>query len=190
MMRPALSPLRARTLAGVGALGAAVLLSSCQSLSEQTTDLKYDAGDGVSATVGALQLSNVLLVTTGKGKPGEMHGMVTNNGSTAAQLQVTPAGSTPATISVPPLTAVRLDGQASGDAAAGGSGVKVPSVSADPGRMVQVTFSTGRSGSSAVQVPVLLDQYPYGTATLTHEPDGTASQPGDVGEEAGSGSEH
>ena len=176
-MRPATSPRRVRALAGAGALGAAVLLSSCQSLSEQTTDLKYDAADGVSSTVGALQLSDVLIVTTGKGAAGQVLGMVTNNGQSAAQLQISPAGGQPQTITVPPLTAVRLDGQPSGDSTAKVAPVKVPSVNVDPGAMLPVTFASGSAGSSPVQVPVLLDHPPYGTAS--HEPEAESTGSGE-----------
>ncbi|KNX38209.1 hypothetical protein VV01_15360 [Luteipulveratus halotolerans] len=166
-----------RALAGAGALGAAVLLSSCQSLSEQTTDLKYDAADGVSSSVGALQLSDVLVVTTGKGAAGHLSGMVTNNGESAAQLQISPTGGQPQTITVPPLTAVRLDGKPSGDGTAKVPAVTVPSVNVEPGAMLPITFGTGSAGSSPVQVPVLLDHPPYGTAS--HEPEGESTGSGE-----------
>ncbi|AKU15702.1 hypothetical protein VV02_07295 [Luteipulveratus mongoliensis] len=183
-MRPATSPRRARALASAGALGAAVLLSSCMSLSQQTTELKYDAADGVSATVGDLQVSDLLVVTSGKGTVGSLHGMVTNNGEAPAQLSIQPQGGKAGTISVPGLSAVRLDGQPSGNSTAPSAPLKIASVTTAPGAMLTISFKTP-AGTTAVQTPVLLDQHPYGTATVTHAPDEQPTEQGDVAEAGG-----
>lgn len=146
---------------------AATALSGCSYLSPAQTTHSYAAADGTSATMGPLQLENLLIVTAAKGDVGEMHGLAVNNGQSPMKLTVT-AGEQPTTITIPAATAVRLDGKKTADSTATVSPVSVPSVAVRPGVSQKVTFSTAKSGSTEVQVPVLLNQYPYGSASPPH----------------------
>jgi hypothetical protein len=136
-------------------------------LSPAQTTKSYEASDGVNTTMGSLQLQNVLIVTGAKGEAGAMRGMAVNNGQSAIKVAVT-TGKKTTTITVPAETAVRLDGKRTPDSKATVSPVSVPSVAVQPGDSQKVTFSTSKSGANDVQVPVLLDQYPYGSASPEH----------------------
>lgn len=136
-------------------------------LSPAQTTKSYEASDGTNTTIGALQLQNVLIVAGAKGDAGSMRGLAVNNGDSAIKLTVT-TGKKNATLTVPAQTAVRLDGKHTADDKATVSPVTVPSVSARPGTSQKVTFTTATSGATDVQVPVLLDQYPYGSASPDH----------------------
>ena len=136
-------------------------------LSPAQTTKSYEAADGTNTTMGSVQLQNVLIVTGAKGEPGKLQGLVVNNGQAAVKVVIT-AGSKSSTVSVPGASAVRLDGKASGDSTATQSPVTIPSVAAAPGGYTKLTFTTKSSGSTTVQVPVQLDQYPYGSASPEH----------------------
>lgn len=136
-------------------------------LSPAQTTHSYEAADGTSATMGSLQLQNVLIVTGAKGETGKMQGVAVNNGQSPIKLTVT-TGKKATTVTVPAATAVRLDGKKTADDKATVSPVSVPSVAARPGGSQKVTFSTSKSGATDIQVPVLLDQYPYGSASPDH----------------------
>lgn len=147
---------------------AATALSGCMYLSPDQTTKSYLAADGVDVTVGSLQVQNALIVTTGKGAAGHMQGLAVNNGDTAINLTVSGVGST-RQITIPASTAVRLDGKANGDSTNTISpAVSVSAVASDPGLSQKVTFSTTAAGQKSIQVPIVLDQYPYGTASDAH----------------------
>lgn len=173
-----------RTVATAGIIGAVVLLSGCSELSPLTTNLHYDAADGVSGTVGTLQLSDVLIVAPAQNKAGMMHGMVTNNGDAPVTMSMNADGTKISPVTVPAMASVRLDGQANGNGTATASPVEVPKVSAAPGKNVTVTFGSSSVGNIPLNVPVLLDQYPYGSASPTHTPDEQPTQGGDIGLDA------
>lgn len=124
-------------------------------LSPTQTDVSYNGSNGTNATVGDLTLSGVLIVASSKGAPGALQGMVTNNSGSAIAVTVA-IGSSTAQLSVPADTAVRLDGQASGNSTHTVGPVKVASTPAAPGAKTTVTFATAGTGNSPVVVPVLL----------------------------------
>lgn len=146
----------------------ATTLSGCMYLSPAQTTKSYEAADGTNTTIGSLQLQNVLIVTSAKGKPGELQGVAVNNGQSAITLIVT-TGKKNTSLKIPAETAVRLDGKRSADSKTTVSPVSVPSVAAQPGSSQKVTFTTKASGATDVQVPVMLDQYPYGSASPEHD---------------------
>lgn len=153
--------------AGVVVTGAALTLSGCFYLSpEEVTN--YNAADGISAKVGTVQLDDVLIVTSAKGAAGTLHGTATNASESPVQLTVTPTGGSATSVTVPAQTAVRLDGQPSGNSTVTAGPVNISAVGAAPGETTQVTFATSTAGSVPVNVPVLLDSAPYGSATAPH----------------------
>lgn len=158
------------------------MLSGCIYLSPAQTTVSYDPADGTIATVGSVQLSDVLVVTSAKGAPGTLHGMVTNNGNSSVQLSITPGGGSNQSVTIPAQTAVRLDGVASGNSSVRIKPVKIANVTSAPGKPMTITFSTPATGATPVSVPVLLDQGNYGSASPTHPtysapPNGQTTEP-------------
>lgn len=157
---------------------ATTTLSGCYYFSDPTTDLDYIAADGDRATVGSVNLSNVLIVSAAKGEKGTLQGLATNNGSSPVELTVTAPGGKASKLSIPAMQSVRLDGKPSGDSKATVTPVDVPATPVAPGERTTVTFATADGGSASVDVPVVLDQAPYGSATVEHpesRPDGSAT---------------
>lgn len=154
-------------LAGAVATGAALTLSGCFYLSPDEVT-SYNASDGIAASVGKVQLSNILVATSAKGAAGTVYGTATNPTREPVELTVTPTGGSATTVTVPAATAVRLDGQASGNSTATAGPVKIAAVGAEPGANTQITFATQSAGSVPVSVPVVLDSAPYGSASVSH----------------------
>ena len=169
----------ARTFVGAGAAAlTATALSGCIYLSPAQTDVAYQPADGAIANVGDVSLDNVLVVATGKGARGEVHGMVTNHGDKPVTVKLKPAGGEQSSFQVPAQTAVRLDGQKSGDSTTTVPAVTIPRTQAAPGERTSIQFATGSAGSIEVAVPVLLDQPPYGTASPSAESSAAESEGG------------
>lgn len=172
--RPVITSRPGRAFAGTATVASALILSGCAGLSQQATFLEYDAADGVSAEVGSVQLSDVLAVSTGQGGPVRLLGVAYNPGSSPVQLTVSANGQGGGPrVTVPPRATVRFDGQQTGNGTATISPVSLSGVTAAPGRTTPVTFTSGSAGTVSVSVPVLLNQYPYGTASVTHAPAAT-----------------
>lgn len=147
--------------------GAALTLSGCFYLSPDEVT-SYNASDGIAANVGKVQLSNILVVTSAKGAAGNLYGTATNPTQEPVQMTVTPSGGAATTVTIPAATAVRLDGQTSGNSTATAGPVEIAAVGAAPGANTQVTFATDAAGSVPVTVPVVLDTAPYGSASVSH----------------------
>lgn len=154
--------------AALGLAGCVTLLSGCMYLSPAQTTVSYDPADGTIATVGPLQLSDVLIVSAAKGQSGAMLGMVTNNSDSSVRLTILPKGGTDQSVTIPAQTAVRLDGKTSGDSKAKIRPVMLQSVKVAPGHKLSVNFSTAKAGNTPIDVPVLLDSNTYGSASPAH----------------------
>lgn len=141
---------RSATIASTLALAAAVSLSGCQWTSKIITDKQYDPADGVSVTVGDVQLRNMLIVSGQAGGPGTMVGWAHNNGSQPVTVTFSAGAGQQLSLPLP----------AGADAAlgSGGSSAALRSVAAAPGMLADVTVSTPSGGAVAARVPVL---YPY-----------------------------
>lgn len=167
-----------RLAAGAAAVVAAAGLTGCATMSQQTTELIYDAADGISGNVGQLHLSDVHMVTTADEGPAKMGGMATNKSNGAVQLTISAQGAGSKTVTVPAGQSVRLNGEKSGDSPATVPAVVFTGLKQKPGDTVNVAYSTGSGGTTTLPVPLLLDQYPYGTATLPHPTAPTPSEGG------------
>lgn len=130
-------------------------------LSPTQTDVSYNGSNGTNTTVGDLTLSGVLISATSKGAAGTMQGMVTNNSDSAIAVTIG-VGNSRAQLSVPADTAVRLDGQPSGNSTTTVGPVKIASTPAAPGAKTTVIFATASTGQSPVVVPVLLPGQAFG----------------------------
>ncbi len=139
------------------------MLSGCMYLSPAQTTKSYDPADGTQTTMGSLQFSDLLVVTTKKGAPGRVHGMVTNDSDSPVKLSVGKQ-----TVTIPGQTAVRLDGKPSGNNTKTIPAVKLAKVPVHPGKRMSLTFTTAKAGANTFRVPVQLDQGYYGTANPTH----------------------
>ncbi len=138
-------------------------------LSPDQTTKSYIASDGTTAKVGDVQLQNVLIVTSDKGQPGTLSGLAVNNAESQVKLTIATPGAAKREITIPGSTAVRLDGKPNGaDPATVSPAVSISSVASQPGLAQQVVFSTPNAGATQVQVPILLNQPPYGSADPSH----------------------
>lgn len=160
---------RRGALATLAAAGVTASLSGCMYFSEAQTDSQYIPSDGTIANVGDVQLSNVLVVSTAKGAKGTLQGLATNNGENTVELTVTPQGGSASKVSIPAMSSVRLDGKSNGTDKATTSAIDVSSTPVAPGYSMRIVFGTNQGGQSAASVPVVLDQAPYGSATVSHE---------------------
>ena len=94
--------------------GAAALTGCGQLINPYTTELQYDAADGVSASVGDLKAVDLLVVTDEKGSSNEMSGLVHNSADADRQLTIS-VGGTDKKVTVPAGQSIRLDGKANAD---------------------------------------------------------------------------
>lgn len=166
----------------LAAAAGAVSLTGCgQLINPYTTELHYDAADGVSAHVGDLSVQDALIINDGKGGEGKMSGLVYNSGSQDRQLTISVNGSD-AQVTVPAGNSVRLDGKANGNGSKTVDAVSISSLGdAKVGNQIPVSFTTSPGGSSRVSVPVVLDQPPYGNAKEEHAEDVEPQEGHDVG---------
>ncbi|GAB3556666.1 hypothetical protein [Spelaeicoccus albus] len=121
------------------ALIAAALIapaSGCAAIiTPQATEHKYAAGDGAAAAIGDLKIRGVMVITKGKGKPGQLLATVFNSSQSPKTAKIsTPSFST--TVRVKPESEVRLDPK-------DGKNVVIPSVSTKPGELLKVTLQSG-----------------------------------------------
>lgn len=147
-----------RTTAAVAAVPAVVALTSaCQVFSPVQTNVPYAPADGVPATVGLLQVSNLLLVSNGTGEAA-VSGALYNSGNEPAvvQLAAQQQGGTPgpaAQVEVGPGQQLILSDK----------GVRLTGVTAKPGTMVPMTVQSSVGGATVVNVPVLPPERYYAT---------------------------
>lgn len=153
----------------LAAVTAAATLTGCGQLSNPyTTELHYDAADGVSASLGDLEAADLLIVNDGKSSSGKLSGLVYNSGNNDSQLTISVGGSQQQ-VTIPAGKSVRLDGKTNGNDNATVPAVTLSSLDgAKVGDQVQATLKTNAGGSTQVDIPVLLDQPPYGDAKVSH----------------------
>lgn len=177
-----MNPQRRRAGVLLAAVTLGATLTGCgQVINPYTTELQYDAADGVSATVGDLKAVNLLIVNDDKTHKGALEGLVYNKANEDRQLTLSVAG-TDTQVTVPAGQSVRLDGKANGNGSAKVSPVEVASIGdSKPGDQIDMTLKATPGGSTQVAVPVLLNQYPYGSASVKHAEDVEPKEGHDVG---------
>ncbi len=129
-------------------LAAVLSLSGCQWTSPLATQKIYDPADGVSATVGAVQLRNVLIVSGQSGGPGTLVAWAENPTDQAVTVSFAAGSETPITLAVPAQATAQLSGEP-------GKLAAIKAVSAEPGALAKVTASSPSGGAVAIDVPVL-----------------------------------
>jgi hypothetical protein len=152
---------RSTSVLTVGAAVAGSLaLSGCQVTSPQQTTVPYQPADGVNVVLGDVKVNDLVVITSAKGKEGVLSGQVINNGPQAATVTfATPGGGPELTKKVAARSTTRLSGEA------GVSPVTLPTVSVEPGSMLDLTIGTSSAGTNQVGVPVLLPDLYYSSIT-------------------------
>lgn len=148
-----LAPATAARVAAAAAVAAGSLaLSGCATLSPVQTDKNVLTAAGVPVDLGAVQVRDLLVVTSAKGSPGVVVAQIVNTGSYAATVRFSVASQSTSGGDV-----VRASVPAGGSTslATGATEVVLPAVPAEPGSMVTLDVQTSDSGSTPVDVPVL-----------------------------------
>jgi len=138
-----------KTLARIAAVAvAAVALAACSAINPITTQMDYQASDGVSVKVGDTKGINLLVVTTAKDAPSVLTGALHNSGAEDAVITLSIDGEIAVNVTVPAGATVKL-GTAEGQELVQG---KSP---AAPGGLAAVWFATEADGAEQHNVPVV-----------------------------------
>ncbi|WP_153396146.1 hypothetical protein [Ornithinicoccus halotolerans] len=169
-----------------GRLVAAVLtavlgigLGGCQLTSPMTTDMSYDPADGVSAAVGSVTVSNLLVVAESEGGPGRVSGLASNAGAEPVTVTIALEDRTEvATIELAPSQTVRLDGEPLPLLSAEGTEpVSIEEVSVPPGAFLTLRVGVEGGDTVSAAAPVLPPDAPY-TGLAPEQSQRTAGQDG------------
>lgn len=160
------SPLR--RLLPVAALGAALALSACQTQSPIQTDVSYAPADGVSVDLGAVQLRDLVVVSSGKDKPGVLSASVSNTTGEEQRLAFALPQGQPVYAQSAAYSEERLSGATQ---------VQLPSVPVNPGDVVTLTVQSPTAPAAVVTVPVLPASGYYATLAPTSVPSTTTATP-------------
>lgn len=121
------------------ALIAAALIapaSGCAAIiTPQATEHKYAAGDGAATSLGDIDVRGVMVVTQGKGKPGQLLASFFNSSNSAKTVKLS-TQSFSTTVRVKPNGKVKLNPK-------DGKNVVIPSVSTKPGELLKMSVSSG-----------------------------------------------
>ena len=135
-------------------------LAGCSATNPIQTQRPYSAADGVRATLGPLETTNLLVAGTAKGHAAALSGGLVNTGADALTVSVAVSGET-STFTVPAHGSV-LIGTGSGS----GRTMTIHSLDAEPGALTTVTLKVASAGSASVQVPVVDAALPQYTSVL------------------------
>lgn len=156
-------------------LATALLTVSLAGCSATPANRGDPGGAGLAATVGDVELLNVLIVAEEEGGPGILCGMGTNSSDQVRQVDIRLPSGAGTTMTLPAGGTADLGCQ-------GPDPVILDEVGAPPGALAEVTFST-QGGESVDDVPVLYpySETPYGTLAppgVTPEPTRGSGSPG------------
>lgn len=165
--------LRPTTRAGVAALVLVVpALAGCGP-APVGTSAEYAPSDGISASVGPVQVRNLLIVGSDAGQPAVVSGVLLNAGADPARVTLATDGAgRPEEVVVPGQGSVQLGALGPGENPAGAprrAVVQFSSLAKPAGAMAAVTVSTGGEATT-VQVPILAAVGEYATITPTGKP--------------------
>ena len=160
------SPLR--RLVPVAALGAALMLSACQTQSPIQTDVSYAPADGVSVDLGVVQVRDLVVISSGKDKPGVLSASVSNTSGETQRIA----------FALPQAQPVYAESAAySQERLSEGSQVQLPTMPVNPGDVVTLTVQSPSSPAAVVTVPVLPASGYYATLAPTSVPSTTTATP-------------
>lgn len=155
-----------RVLLTVGALGAGLALSGCQTQSPIQTDVTYVAADGVPVDLGAVQLRDLVVIATAKGEPGVLSASMSNTSGTAERVAFAAPDSPPVYAEAPAYSQERLSGSTQ---------VQLPNLPVSPGDVITLTVQSASAPAAVVVVPVVAAAGAYATLKPTAPP--TTSTP-------------
>jgi hypothetical protein len=156
VMRPSRRGLIALVVAG-----SVPLLASCGLLSPTSTDVEYDAANGVTAQLGDVVARDLLVVGT-EGSEGLVSGALYNSGSTDAQVTIETKGQPqPVQVDVPPGQLVTIGSTGSR------ATVVVGNLTKPAGTFMDLTLTSPSGGTVVTAVPVVLPRFEYATVTPT-----------------------
>jgi hypothetical protein len=155
-----------RGLLPVTVLGAALALSGCQTQSPIQTRFPYLPSDGVPVDLGAVQLRDLVIISSGKDKPGVIVASMSNSGNTEEQVGFASSSAQQVYTSSPAHSVQPLSGQ---------HPIQLSSVPVAPGDVVRLTVETPAAPAVVVYVPVLLPQGYYATISPTDVPSSATS---------------
>lgn len=163
---------------GLVAAGSAMLLSGCVLTSPTPVSTPYPAGDGTGGTISdastgsVVKLANFLLVSAGKGQPGNLIGAVINNGTSSVSVQLSLFDAADAGSSATPLGQASVQVQPGHLAKVGdvGQTLVLASTPQPPGALLTMRAETASGGSIQFQVPVLPAEAEYASLTPTAVP--------------------
>ncbi|QEO15303.1 DNA modification methylase [Agromyces intestinalis] len=134
------------------ALAVAVGGSGCTLVTYQATTEKYDASDGVRASVGDLEVRNLLIVKDDDGQDANVVFTVSNHGDTDADLEVGLVAGESESVEVPAGGQVVLGVEE--------EPLLLTGVRAAPGGLAELFLATDGAEGVEVQVPVLDGRLP------------------------------
>ncbi|MDN4477489.1 hypothetical protein QQX10_08275 [Demequina sp. SYSU T00039] len=135
--------------AGIAAAAVvSAVLAGCSAVNPITTQMQYDASDGISLEIGDVTAYNLLVLTPGEGETGVLIGTLENAGTEDVAVSASIDGTAITTVDVPAGATVKLGGD-DGETAVTGT---VPVL---PGLLTEVVFQTDAEGQVAEDVPVL-----------------------------------
>ena len=164
--RSAGRPSSLRRLLPVAALGAALALSACQTQSPVQTDEAYAPADGVAVDLGTVQLRDLVVISTGKDKPGVLSASVSNTSGESQRIAFALPQAQPVYAQSAANSETRLSE---------GSQVQLPSVPVSPGDVIKLTVQSPNAPAAVVTVPVLPASGYYATLAPTAVPTTTAT---------------
>jgi hypothetical protein len=153
----------------VAALGAALALSACSTQSPTQTNVSYNAADGVPVDLGDVQLRDLVVISSGKDKPGVLSAALINTGASEQRVAFALPNASPVEAVAPPHSEQRLSD---------GTQVQLASVPASPGDVITLTVQSPNAPAVVVDVPVLSPSGYYATLGATAAPaQSTTSSP-------------
>ena len=144
-------------------------LAGCSATNPIQTQRPYSPADGVRATLGPLETTNLLVAGTAKGHAAALSGGLVNTGADALTVSVAVSGET-STFTVPGHGSVLI-----GTGSDSGRTMPIQSLDADPGALTTVTLKVPSAGSAAVQVPVVDGALPQYTSVLPSPSSGSGA---------------
>lgn len=124
------------------------------------TTVPYQAANGVSVDLGAVQIRDLVVVSRAKGEAGTLSGMVVNTSAKPVTISFAAGAAGDSVLAQAPA-----DKQARLSGVVGTTPITLPSVDAAPGDIVTLTISTPAGGTSEVSVPVLPPDGIYASIT-------------------------
>ncbi|MDO4255544.1 MAG: hypothetical protein Q4C81_10465 [Kocuria sp.] len=132
------------------ALATALSMTGCSYINAEATTLEYSPSDGIVENMDQVSLNNILIVAESQDAPGRLLGTVLNKTDQDITLRIT-TDQASADIQVPANGETRLENPT--------NEIIVEPAGAEPGLMVETTFSTGESELTK-SVPVLDHTFP------------------------------